>query len=315
MTTGAEVAQERLTRKLTSELGATVVQALEDPDVIEVILNPDGSLWKDTLSSGMTEIGEMNDGQARNLLNTIAHMLGIVVTKESPIVEGELPLDGSRFEGLFPPVVPSPTFTIRKKASLVFTLDDYVEQGGLTTEQRDLLISAVKGKKNILVVGGTGSGKTTLSNAVLRAISEHTPADRIVIMEDTLELQCSCKNKVMLRASQYTTMRQLLRATMRLRPDRVVVGEVRGPEALDLLKAWSTGHPGGLCTVHANSALEGLYRLESLVQEANVPPDPGLIGRAVDLSIFIQKTPTGRKVTEVVEVEGFADGVYITKNR
>jgi type IV secretion system protein VirB11 len=229
-------------------------------------------------------------------------MLGAVVTKDSPVVEGELPLDGSRFEGLFPPVVANPTFTIRKKAINIFTLDNYVRSGIMSPDQQQIICDAIANKKNILVVGGTGSGKTTLTNAILAELANIAGDERLVIIEDTSELQCLSKNKVMLRTNRNTNMQHLLKATMRLRPDRIVVGEVRGGEALDLLKAWNTGHPGGVCTVHANSCAGGLVRLQQLIAEVVPNPMDDLIQEAVDLVIFIKRTKEGRKIEDIAEI-------------
>ena len=248
----------------------------------------------------MSCIGRMSTPNAMALLGTIADGLGTVVTKASPILEGELPLDGSRFEGLIPPVVARPTFTIRKKALLVFTLDDYVNQGILEEAQKAVIQDAIREHRNILVVGGTGSGKTTLTNGIIAEMVRLTPEDRLVIMEDTAEIQCQAENAVILRTSIDITMQQLLRATMRLRPDRIIVGEVRGAEALALLKAWNTGHPGGIATLHANSADSGLVRLEQLIAESGIQADmKALIDEAVDVVIFIEKSNGGRRIREI----------------
>lgn len=300
-----KIQQERVIRKLKTELGPLVVRALEDPKVVEIMLNSDGTLWQETLGQGMEVIGEMTASQAFSLLSTIATSLGTQVTAICPILEGELPIDGSRFEGLIPPVVARPTFTIRKKASQVFDLFDYVKQNSLTPVQQYHIIQAVKQRKNILVVGGTGSGKTTFTNAIIQQIVYNTPEHRLVIIEDTVEIQCSAKNAVILRSTETVDMQKLLKATMRLRPDRILVGEVRGPEALTLLKSWNTGHPGGVATVHANSAAAGLIRMEQLISEATTAPLQSLIAEAVHLVIFIEKTPNGRKIKEILSVKGF----------
>ena len=298
--TDNEEYQRRLNSKIVRELGRDIVAALNDDKVIEIMLNTDGRLWIDRLGEGMSCIGRMSTPNAMALLGTIADGLGTVVTKASPILEGELPLDGSRFEGLIPPVVARPTFTIRKKALLVFTLDDYVNQGILEEAQKAVIQDAIREHRNILVVGGTGSGKTTLTNGIIAEMVRLTPEDRLVIMEDTAEIQCQAENAVILRTSIDITMQQLLRATMRLRPDRIIVGEVRGAEALALLKAWNTGHPGGIATLHANSADSGLVRLEQLIAESGIQADmKALIDEAVDVVIFIEKSNGGRRIREI----------------
>ena len=237
--------KQRIQQKLLRELGPIIGQALINPDVVEIALNPDGKLWVEKMSTGWEEVGEMNAETAESLMGTIASCLHTTVTRENPILEGELPIDGSRFEGLLPPLVAKPTFTIRKKALRIFTLADYVRQKVLTERQREVLVKAICECKNILVVGGTGSGKTTFLNAIIHQISIEHPKHRLILIEDTSELQCSAKNSVPLHTSDTVDMQRLLRATMRLKPSRIMVGEVRGGEALALLKSWNTGHSGG----------------------------------------------------------------------
>lgn len=294
---------KRLNEKLRRELGNQICQYLAEPDVIEILLNPDGQLWVEYFGQDMTPFGQMPCAVARSIIDTVASSLDTRVNRENPILECELPLDGSRFEGLIPPVVSAPTFSIRRKASKVFTLANYVQSGIMTEGQKKTLEQAVETKKNILVVGGTGSGKTTLTNALIHHMVQATPEDRLVIIEDTAEVQCAAQNSVLLRATDLVEMQRLLKATMRLRPDRILVGEVRGQEALTLLKAWNTGHPGGIATVHANSAYAGLIRLEQLIAEATQANMQKLIGEAVDLLVFITKTAFGRKIQEIISVE------------
>lgn len=296
--------RDRQREALRRQLGAELLGWLEDESIVEIMLNPDGRLWVDVLGEGMQCRGRMDAVRGQMVMDTVAAMLDRVVTENEPVLEGELPLDGSRFEGLVPPLVERPAFAIRKKASLVFTLEDYVRQGAMTADHQNLLRQAVRERRNILVCGGTGTGKTTLTNALLHAMAEETPEHRIVIIEDTRELQCSAENAVFLRTSETIDMTRLLRATMRLRPDRILVGEVRGGEALALLKAWNTGHPGGVGTVHANDAGAALVRLGQLIQEAGVPPVPELIAEAVDLVVSIKRTPQGRRIEEVMRVKG-----------
>ena len=302
----AQEQRGRLLEKLKRELGPVVLAALDNPKVVEIMLNPDGCLWLDVAGEGMIDTGAtLPAHQAMSAMSTIAAMLETVVTLDKPILEGELPLDGSRFEGVIPPNAPAPMFAIRKKAVLIYTLADYVKQGIMTDVQADTIKAAVAARENILIVGSTGSGKTTLANALLHEIG--STDGRVVIIEDTVELQCSARNLVSLRTSETTDMIRLLRATMRLRPDRIVVGEVRGGEALALLKAWNTGHPGGCATVHANSARAGLIRLEQLIQEAGVPPQPQLIAEAINVIVSIQRAHGGRKIQEVCRVVGWQE--------
>ena len=307
--------QRRQAEKLRRELGPVVLQALHDPRVVEVMLNPDGKLWVDVLGEGLQDTGaSMAQAQAENLLGTVAALLGTVITAERPLLEGELPLDGSRFQGVLPPVVANPTFAIRKRAVQVWTLADYVTQGLLTTTHAGAIRDAVIQRRNLLVVGGTSSGKTTLANAILAVIADQAgDQERLVLLEDTVELQCTAPNQVALRTTETIDLTRLLRATLRLRPDRIIVGEVRGGEALALLKAWNTGHSGGLATVHANSAEAGLLRLEQLIQEAGVPPQPALIAEAIHLLVAVVKEGGRRAVQAVLAVHGWtsADGYHL----
>jgi len=295
----------RLLENLEYNLGETVMNALRDPEVVEVILNSDGKIWIERLGAKLYESGYMPPAQGKLVISLIASALETTVTKENPIVEGELPLDGSRFEGALPPVCAAPSFAIRKKASQVFPLASYADSGIMPNFLVDVFRDSLDKRENILVVGGTGSGKTTFVNALIRELSEIRPDDRLVILEDTMELQSLSRDSQFYRTSDYVDMTRLLRMTMRLRPDRILIGEVRDGAALALLKAWNTGHPGGIATVHANGAEEGLYRLEELIAEATPAPKQQLIGAAVDKIIFIERAPDGRKISEVLNVKGY----------
>ena len=310
LTPRAEI-ERRLVAAMRQQLGPMVCGRIDDPDVIEIILNADGRLWEDRLGEGMSPIGTMQAVTAESFISVVASTLRASVTRESPILEAELPLRGARFEAMIPPVVPAPIFTIRLKAVKVFTLADYVAGGIMTQRQRAIIEDAVSSRRNILIIGGTTSGKTTLGNAVLAAVAEATPNDRLVILEDTVELQCNAENVVALRATDTVDMQRLLKATMRLRPDRIIVGEVRGGEALSMLKAWNTGHPGGLCTIHANSAVAALTRLEQLVAEATTGNMRAVIAEAVNLIVPIARTRTARVVNPIMRVEGIHRGEYI----
>jgi len=297
---------------LTTAVGSEVAALLNDDRVVELMLNPDGCLWVDKLGEGRSFTGlKIPPANSERVIYLVASSTGAVCNAEHPILSAEFPGSGNRFQGLLPPVVSAPVFTIRKKALMVFTLDHYVEQRIMTPAQREAIVKAVRERKNILIVGGTGSGKTTLANAILNEIAQ--VGDRIVIIEDTLELQCTAPDTVFLRSREHVSMNELLKATMRLRPDRIVVGEVRGAEALTLLKAWNTGHPGGCATVHANSARGGLTRLEQLIQEAIPTPQKELIAEAVNVIVFIERYQHGRRIREVVEVEGLQGGDYLLK--
>jgi len=300
----------RLVRKLQEALGDQLCVALDDANVVEIMLNPDGKLFIERLGHGVTPAGEMSSAAAEMVIGTVAHALQSEVDTEQPIISGELPIGGHRFEGLLPPVVAKPAFTIRRRASRLIPLEDYVRTGVMTEYQAATIRSAISAKLNIIISGGTGSGKTTLANAVIYEIVNSAPEDRIVILEDTAEIQCAAENAVLLHTSDTIDMARLLKSTMRLRPDRIVVGEVRDGAALTLLKAWNTGHPGGVATIHSNTAMSALRRLEQLTAEASQQPMHEVIGEAVDLVISIERTPRGRLVRDIIQVERFINGQY-----
>ncbi|CAG1015317.1 MAG: P-type conjugative transfer ATPase TrbB [Rhizobiaceae bacterium] len=304
--------KRRLILGLQDALGAAVTSALHDHDVVEVMLNPDGNLFIERVGQGIAAAGRMASHDAETVIGKVAHALKTEVDQDHPIISGELPLGGHRFEGILPPAAPAPMFTIRKRASMLIRLDQYVADGIMTPEQVDVIRNSIVDRLNIVVSGGTGTGKTTLTNAILAELVETTPEHRLVILEDTAEIQCAAENHVILHTTDTVDMSRLLKSTMRLRPDRIIVGEVRDGAALTLLKAWNTGHPGGIATVHSNSAGAALTRLEQLVAEVSSQPMPEVIGEAVDLIVSIERAPGGRTVREILKVEGFRDGRYLT---
>ena len=305
-------ALSRGARMLRTAFGPAIARYLEDPDLIEVMLNPDGRLWVDRLSGGLTETTErLSAADGERIVRLVAHHVGAEVHAGSPRVSAELPETGERFEGLLPPVVAAPAFAIRKPAVAVFTLDDYVAAGIMTSDQASALKVAVEGRKNILVAGGTSSGKTTLTNALLAEVAK--TSDRVVLIEDTRELQCKAPNLVALRTKDgVISLSDLVRSSLRLRPDRIPIGEVRGAEALDLLKAWGTGHPGGIGTIHAGTALGALRRLEQLIQEAVVTVPRALIAETINVIAVLSGRGADRRLAELASVRGIGpSGDYI----
>ncbi len=304
--------KDRAREKLRRDLGHLIESALNDPKTVEIMLNADGRLWQERLGEPMHCIGNISNARAESIIKTIAGFHGKEVTRFKPMLEGELPLDGSRFAGQLPPVVSSPTFAIRKKAISVFTLEEYVQSEIMTSAQCEVIQKAVSDHRNILVIGGTGSGKTTLVNAIINEMVRNAPEERVFIIEDTGEIQCSAENCVQYHTTLDVSMTELLKTTLRMRPDRILVGEVRGSEALDLLDAWNTGHEGGAATLHANNCLAGLHRLKSLITRNPAAPteiEP-LIAEAVHCVVHIARTPQGRKVEEIISVNGFKNGQY-----
>ena len=292
-----------------------ILSALQDPETVEIMVNADGRIWQEKLGQKIQHIGNIQAAQVEAVIKTVAGFHGKEVNRFNPMIEGEFPLDNSRFAGQLPPIVSSPTFTIRKKAIKIFTLEQYVETGVLSPRHGDVIREAVRKHRNILVIGGTGSGKTTLINAIINEMVRSDPDERIFILEDTGEIQCAAQNFVQYHTTLDVDMTQLLKTTLRMRPDRILVGEVRGPEALDLLDAWNTGHEGGAATLHANDALSGLTRLESLISRNPSAPKEimPLIAEAVDMVVHITRTPHGRKIQQIIEVQGFKRGSYQIK--
>jgi len=291
-------------RMLRSALGPAIARYLEDASIVEVMLNPDGRLWIDRLSSGLMDTGEtLSAADGERIVRLVAHHVGAEVHAGAPRVSAELPETGERFEGLLPPVVAAPAFAIRKPAVAVFTLDDYVAAGIMISEQAEALRSAVAERRNILVAGGTSTGKTTLTNALLAEVAK--TSDRVVLIEDTRELQCKAPNLVALRTKDgVASLSDLVRSSLRLRPDRIPIGEVRGAEALDLLKAWGTGHPGGIGTIHAGTALGALRRLEQLIQEAVITVPRALIAETINIVAVLAGRGADRRLTELAYVAG-----------
>lgn len=307
---------ERRRGMLRTALGQAITMALNDPGVIEVMVNPDGVLRLDRLVEGIVETGiQLMPAEVERIIRLVASHVHAEIHVGNPILSAELPphepgLAGERFEAIIPPVSLGPCFAIRKPASKVFTLKDYVSDRMMTLCQADLLRRAVREHKNIVIAGGTSSGKTTLANALLAEIAQMR--ERVILIEDRRELQCAAPDKVPLRTIPgVVLLNALVRSAMGLRPTRIIVGEVRGPEALDLLKAWNTGHPGGLATVHANSARATPYRLEQLIQEAVITVPRSLIVEAVDLIVFIAGRGLGRRIETIAQLDGVEpDGTY-----
>lgn len=305
---------QRSLRMLHTALGPVITEALADPEVVEIMLNPDGRLWLDRLGAGRecTDV-KLSSQDAERIIRLVAASVRQEAHHGLPILSAELPGSGERFEGVLPPIVYAPTFCIRKHAAGVLTLEDYVRDGILNIEQAAFLQQAVIERQNILVAGGTSSGKTTLTNALLAEIGRS--GDRVLILEDTVELQCVNDDHVQLRTKPGTaSMADLVRSTLRQRPDRIIVGEVRGAEALDLLKAWGTGHPGGIATLHANSAYGALMRLEQLTLEVSAVPPRALIAETVNVIVFLAGRGNARRVREIVRVTGLQVNQYVLES-
>jgi type IV secretion system protein VirB11 len=310
------VASGRRRIMLQTAFGPAIAAALANPLVTEIMVNPDGALRLDILGEGRVDTDiQIEAAEVERIIRLVASNIGGEIASARPIVSAELPAHGAsagaRFEGLLPPVSLGPCFSIRKPAVRLYTLDDYVADGVMSEAQATVLRTAVADRRNILVAGGTSSGKTTLANALLAELADRD--ERVILIEDTRELQSPAPDTVALRTrGGSVSMGDLVRSTLRLRPDRIVVGEVRGPEALDMLKAWNTGHPGGIATIHANSAEAALMRLEQLIQEVVVHVPRALIADAIDMVLFLAGRGTGRRLQTIASVVGLApDGSYV----
>lgn len=307
---------ERKLEALRHALGPDVLDALADSHVVEILANPDGRLVLDRIGSGRFDTGVRLEPEARErVVRLVADYVGDPVTRENPRLAGVLPATGERFQGFLPPVTAAPAFSIRKRPAVIWTLDDYVRDGVMTEAQAEVLREAVRRRRNLLISGGTGSGKTTLANALLAE-----PAfanDRVFLIEDTPELQCSAWDLVATLTRRHPVVIgvvDLVRDALRMRPDRIVVGEMReGSAALETLKAWNTGHPGGLSTIHANSAGEALTRLEDLLAEVGSPLATRVIASAVNTIVHIRRGRDGRRVDPILQVTSDPAGRYITQ--
>ncbi|MEX3581721.1 MAG: P-type conjugative transfer ATPase TrbB [Burkholderia sp.] len=313
MDKNAEV-KRRLDEQLRFYLGPLILDALNHEKTTEVYLNQDGRLWWKRHGEAKALLGEMDTLTATNIITSVADREGRVANISQPSVQGILPLDGSRFQGVLPPTAMQPIFLIRKKARVIYTLENYERDGIITAEQRELLEDAIEKRLNILVVGGTGSGKTTLLNALLHRIGVVDPDCRVGIIEDTLELQYDDLEDVnVLLTNDATDMDGAIRMFLRLSPDRLFVGEMRGKEAYTLLKVWNSGHKGGAATIHSDDPLSGLMQLEYYIQEVSLSPQHKMIANVVDVIVSIQKDPShkaGRRITDMLRLTGYEDGQY-----
>jgi P-type conjugative transfer ATPase TrbB len=295
---------------MTRFLGAIVMRALDDPDVVEVYTNPhDQRIWTITHSAGRVDTGERLDpASVLSFLNTVATSLRTTVDAEHPRLQAELPLGAShmpRLQGLIPPRTEGPCFVIRKHAPEVYPLDRLVEDGVLTWECARIIRGAVAQHWNILVVGGPRTGKTTLVNSILQEITRQFPHERVLLIEDTLELQCDARDRLALRVREVESLAEPTKEALRLSPDRLAVGEVRDHAAYYMLDAWLSVSPGSVATLHGSSPENALLRLDLLCQRAGVPSQMPLIGAAVQLVVHLEREQHVRpRVAEIVHVDG-----------
>lgn len=305
-----DLAEERYLDMLKTVCGEDIMRFLHDDNIIEIMLNPDGHLFVERLHEGKEDTGiELPSSQSENIIKLVASYKNQVIHETSPMIATDIPFLGARFQGWIPPVVKQPAFAIRKRATHIFTLEHYVKHGMLSEEMAEYLKEAVLSRKNILIAGGTASGKTTFANALLHVLANSN--DRIIALEDLPELQIASPDVVMLGTTEHVDMRELVKGTLRMRPDRIIMGEVRDGAALELLKAWNTGHPGGICTIHANSLESTPYRVEDLIREVVMSIPHNLILQAIDLIVFIERLKDGsRRISEIGKLINFHNNRY-----
>ena len=295
---------------------APIVPFLDDDRVIEICLNADGSIWIERVGETMSRTkAHMAAPDAMRMLLLVANAMNTELTAAKPSLAALIPGWETRLQAMIPPVVQGPTFTIRKPPKQVFTLDNYVERRIVTTRQADLIRNAVADRSNILIGGATGTGKTTLANAILHEIATQTQ-DRLYLVEDVRELQCSAPNKLQIFVQEpvYGWQRAIVDA-LRSRPDRIIVGELRyGAAALELVKAWNTGHPGGMATIHANNTRAMLDRVCQLLEEVTLNPQRRFLAETINVCIHVtldRRHPAGRRLSGVDYVRGVnADGSW-----
>lgn len=313
------VALQRALDTLQENLGPELMEYMTDNNVTELMVNPDCSLWVDTFSKGCIDTGiKLAPEKTRQIIYCVASLTNQIIDEDkAPFLQAEIPdshlFDSCRFQGELPSIVTSPSFNIRKHPKVILTFDDYIRSGTITSEQVQVIKQAIRDHQNIVIAGGTNSGKTTFTNSCLVPVGDMD--DRVVLLEDTPELRCAAKNCISLRTTENVSMNQLLRITLRLSPNRIIVGEVRGEETFTLLTAWSTGHRGGITTVHSDSAIDTLYRLQEAIELVSMSPQQRKIGRAIDVVVYLRKSDRRRFVEEIISVEGFdqSKGEYITR--
>ena len=309
--------RQELLSALETSFGTEINNFFADELVTEIYINADGYLRINSLDRGAINTGTVIDAIKRDtIIKLIAGMGGKTINKEIPELAVDINSLNCRCQLVIPPLVPAPIIVMRKLPEKIFTLEDYLNNGTINQREYDYLINCITNKKNILLVGSTGTGKTTFLNALIAKISEISPNDRLGILEDTPELKCSSddfytlRTKVSRDPQKSIDMDYLLYISMRLSPKRLIVGEIRDKSALSLIKAWNTGHPGGLSTTHADDALSGLDRVEMLAREAIPTGDfkesiAKTVNVVVAITLTVENNQVKRKISEILEIKGF----------
>jgi type IV secretion system protein VirB11 len=294
-------------------------ELLERGDIVELAVRPSGAMWIYLIDGSVQRVGDLDSSARERIIRFCATARGVPVTTEAPIVSTSMPVTRYRFEGVLPPAAPAALFSIRFHAGVLYGMENYLADKVITQAQADYLIDAICARKNILISGGPGSGKTTFLKMLLGELLKRQQDQHLVVIEDTPEIWAVNEftlphvNATFLQTSETTDMIRLLASTLRQKPDRIIVGEVRDGAALAMVKAWNTGNPGGLASIHANSAAATLPRVESLVREVSASPLPDVIAEGLDLLAYIELTPEGRKLKEIIKVKGYKDEEFITE--
>ena len=313
--TQEKILRDKKEKFMYANFGEDLTKFLEDDSIIEINLNQDGYLWIERFGEGRTKTNfKISPRKARGILEVVADFNNAEITYKDPIISSVLP-KGERITGIIADsVAHAPIFAIRKRSKMRFELSYYVETGVITEEQKQYIEKQIENKRNILIVGGTSSGKTTFGNACIQHLENiekrKGQSERIAVIEEIPELICNCSNVLRLTVYKYAEAIDLLRACMRLTPDRIIYGELRkGIEAIELLKAWNSGHDGGISTIHASSGIGALEKMEQYLGEIagiDINSQRRLIGNSVNVVVALAKTDDfKRRVTEIVEVNGY----------
>lgn len=278
---------------------------LQRDTVTDINRNPDGKIFVDELGMDTYEVAShfLSNEAAESLIGAVAAIMGLPCDEHNPIVEAMLLGGMARFTGVMPPSThPGPSISIRRPSMIPRTLPDYIKSGTLSPQHATAIRRAISNRHNMLIVGSTGSGKTTFANALFSEIVDTFPSpdERFIIIEDTPELRCSAVNVVPMLVNPAMSMQKALKTSMRMSPMRICIGELRGEEALVLIKAWNTGHRGGLTTIHSSDSLSAMIRLESLIGESGKTISRQEIVNAVQTIIVLKRSARGvRRITQV----------------
>ncbi len=309
--------QSRAIEKLVRDL-APLMPYLADKAVIEVMRNPNQEVWIDSLSEGRKVVGVLETKRATAIIYNVAGLMNRVISSDHPFLEADFPeergLFGERFNAQMPPVVLGPAFNIRKKARKVFSLDDYVDTGRITQGRAARIKAWIKARKNIVVAGRPNSGKTTVTNALIHEVTRLDPNERLIILEDVPELQCAGRNVLRCLSQPRVPMSRLLLSSLRASPDRILVGELRGVEAYDMLQAWNVGCSGGIGTLHANGVEATLQRIMDLCHQGGQSAPISLMLQTIDAILYVERIGNqGGVISDLALVKGYERGQFIVE--